>query len=262
MLSRMFTRKEQMTLALFSGAIVLGVATVYVREYRDADLAERETVELIPVNVPMEVPPETESPVVVIHEFIPPPLEAQITEVVVSISGAVARPTVYRMNADARVQDLIEAAGGIGVDADMSDINLAAPLIDGSTLTLPYKTTIQDLGGGVLIERKSSKAVWNPPEYTISGWRARDGVSVESAALSITVDAGVEESSSASLRLIDLNTASQAELETLPGIGPKLAISIVQYRETTPFSQPLDLLDVPGIGPKRFEAIKSFVAVE
>jgi competence protein ComEA len=55
---------------------------------------------------------------------------------------------------------------------------------------------------------------------------------------------------------VSLNRADQATLETLPGIGPSTALAIIKYRETTPFSKPEDLMNVPGIGEKTFENLK------
>lgn len=263
MLSRLFTRKEQMIMALFSTAIVLGAATVYVREFRSADFPPAETVEVTPASAPVGTPREIEPPVVVLHDPMPyPPPNPQSVEVVVSILGAVTEPGVYKMDGDARIQDLIDAAGGVGVHVDLSDINLAAPLIDGTTLTLPYSITARNGSNGVVIERKSSMAAWNPPEYTISGWSG-DGQSADGAVLSIaTNDAVAEPLPPPSDPLINVNTASSAELQTLAGIGPKLANAIIQRREIVPFSSVNDLLNVSGIGPKRLEAIQNFVMIE
>ena len=61
--------------------------------------------------------------------------------------------------------------------------------------------------------------------------------------------------------LIDLNRASQSELETLPGIGPVTAASIISYREQMPFQSVEELEQVSGIGPKRLEAVRDMVTV-
>ena len=63
-------------------------------------------------------------------------------------------------------------------------------------------------------------------------------------------------------KLINLNTATQAELETLPGIGPVYAGNIIAHREANPFRTVEDVEQVPGIGPKRLEAIRPLVTVE
>ncbi len=60
---------------------------------------------------------------------------------------------------------------------------------------------------------------------------------------------------------IDLNHATQSELESLPGIGPKYASEIIRYRARQPFLRVEDVQEVAGIGPKRLEAIRPFVTV-
>jgi len=60
---------------------------------------------------------------------------------------------------------------------------------------------------------------------------------------------------------VDINSASAAELEAIPGIGPAKAKAIVEYRSTTPFASPDDLQNVNGIGPKLYERIKDHVTV-
>lgn len=61
--------------------------------------------------------------------------------------------------------------------------------------------------------------------------------------------------------IIDLNTASVEQLQTLPGIGPSKARAIVEYREKQPFAKLEDLMNVSGIGPKTFEKIKDRITV-
>ena len=64
-------------------------------------------------------------------------------------------------------------------------------------------------------------------------------------------------------KVVNLNTASQSELETLPGIGPSLAKKILDYRtKNGNFKAATDLIAVPGIGEKKFEQLKNMVAVK
>lgn len=60
---------------------------------------------------------------------------------------------------------------------------------------------------------------------------------------------------------VDLNHATQAELETLPGIGPALAQRIIEYRESSPFTSPDEIRNVRGIGDKLFEGMKEMITV-
>jgi competence protein ComEA len=61
---------------------------------------------------------------------------------------------------------------------------------------------------------------------------------------------------------ININTASAAELELLPGVGPSIAGRIVSYRAKHPFKQRNNIMRVKGVGPKTFDKIKEFLVVE
>ncbi|HEX73158.1 MAG TPA: hypothetical protein ENN65_07565 [Candidatus Hydrogenedentes bacterium] len=77
--------------------------------------------------------------------------------IAVAVTGAVRRPGLYRLDADTRVGDLVEAAGGAKSDADLTRIALPARLIDGTTLTVPYKAEAsRDTRAGFAL---------NPPQY-------------------------------------------------------------------------------------------------
>ena len=117
----------------------------------------------------------------------------------VHITGAVPRPGVYALPQGARVQDGIAAAGGFLAEAEKTDINLAAPLEDGREA----RHSLHRRRFDCRFPRRAWR--WHP--------------------------SGEE--------LIDINTASAAELEGLPGIGPSLAQRIVDYREENgPFTRP------------------------
>ena len=161
----------------------------------------------------------------------PPPTEAPL---VVDVAGAVPRPGVYEFHPGARVKDAIQAAGGLLAEADKSSINLAAPLDDGQRLDIPY------LSG---MEPTPSPFSFSPGVGSAAG------------------NSGGQPSSGP-VELIDINVATQQELETLPGIGPSLAQAIIDYRnEFGPFFSIEDIMFVDGIGPDTFEAIKDLITV-
>ena len=89
------------------------------------------------------------------------------------------------------------------------------------------------------------------------------GVGVFAALLCMPVVPGssVFGPSAALAAQVDINSASLAELEAIPGIGPAKAKAIIEYRATTPFASPDDLQNVNGIGPKLYERIKDHVSV-
>lgn len=145
-------------------------------------------------------------------------------EIVVDVTGAVAKPGVYRLPAGSRVADAIDAAGGFSprVDADKvaSALNLAATLRDGSQLHVPAR-----------------------------------GESVASAGT--PGGSGSATGSGA----VNLNTASQSDLEALPGIGPVTAAKIIESRTATPFTSVDDLRERKLVGEKTFEQLQALVTV-
>jgi competence protein ComEA len=145
-------------------------------------------------------------------------------EVVVHVAGAVARPGVYRLPTGSRVADAVAAAGGALGSAASDAINLARVLTDGEQVYLPFMGEV-------------------PPG------------AVAAAAGTIGHPGGPAGP-------VDLNRASAADLEALPGIGPATAKKIIDDREKNgPFATVEDLMRVPGIGQKKLEALKEYVTV-
>ena len=142
---------------------------------------------------------------------------------VVHITGAVPRPGVNALPEGARVQDIISAAGGFLAEADKASINLARDLEDGEMLEIPYTEGF-------------SPIIPTPFQDIIVPGSDSD--------------------------LININTASSFELETLPGIGPTTAGKIITYREENgPFLSIEDIINVSGIGPGTYERIKDLITV-
>lgn len=145
--------------------------------------------------------------------------------VLVHVVGAVARAGVVELVDGARVHDAIDAAGGATGDADLAQLNLAAPVADGQRVAVPRF-------GEVLAP-------------AAAGGAAGGGTG------------GVDASG-----LVNLNTATGAQLEELPGIGPTLAEAIIAERERSGgFEKVEDLQKVRGIGEKRFAELRELVTV-
>jgi competence protein ComEA len=156
----------------------------------------------------------------------PAPTSAPIA---VHVVGAVPRPGLYDFEEGARVQDAIDAAGGLLAEAEGDAVNLAAPLQDGEQLYIPY------VAGH---EPSSSLGAVLPDEP------------------------GASQAELDASDLTNINTATLAELDALPGVGPTAAQSILDYREDFgPFESIEELLDVSGIGPSTFEAIQELITV-
>lgn len=153
-------------------------------------------------------------------------------EWVLYVTGAVNNPGVYRLPQDSRVYQLVEKAGGLTPKADSAAVNLAAKLNDGCHVHVP------EVGETVSVGREVS----NVP--VSQGYSAH------------VVYTGSQKTT------VDLNDADIGTLQNLPGIGPKTAQAIVDYREAKGgFRSVEELLDVKGIGPKKMEKIRPFVTV-
>ena len=129
------------------------------------------------------------------------------------------RPGVYRVGAGARAIEAIRKAGGPTRRADLSALNLAAPLQDGQQVLIPSRAP-------------------------------RSGATA----------AGAGAAGSGTAATISLSSATEEDLEGLDGIGPTLAARIVEWRQAHGgFSSVEQLMDVPGIGPARLEALRARV---
>ena len=145
--------------------------------------------------------------------------------VVVDVTGAVVNPGVYRLQQGSRVGDAVDAAGGFSTRVDATrvaaELNLAATLQDGAQVRVP------------------SRDETPPPGGAVEG--SGDGT--------------------ASSALVNVNTASQSELEELPGIGPVTAGKIMASRATAPFASIDELRERGLVGEALFENLRALVTV-
>lgn len=144
--------------------------------------------------------------------------------IVVDLRGEVVKPGVYQLPAGSRLDDAIVAAGGLTEDADLTQLNLAERLQDGSIVSVPGATSLAPaLSSGE-----------NEPATGTSG--GQPGV------------------------LININTASAAELESLPGVGEVTAGRIIDYREENgPYRSADDLVHVQGVSTRTINGLRDLV---
>lgn len=161
--------------------------------------------------------------------------------IAVYISGAVARPGVVFLTEGARVQDAIAAAGGALIQADLDSINLAQKLVDEAHVTIGRRD-------------EGTKSGVEQPSISVRPLDA-DGTSGQS----VSQAAGPKPTPSGK---VNINTATQPELETLPGVGPSLAARIVTDREKNgPYASIEDLMRVTGIKDGVLSKIRDFITV-
>ena len=152
-------------------------------------------------------------------------------EIVIHIAGEVNNPGIVRLKEGDRIEDAIEYAGGLTENADISDINLAYVLEDGIKINIP---NINDENREVMTEDMIDNMKENEAENK-------------------------EESD----QKININKATQTELENLKGIGPSLSNKIIEYRnENGKFKSIEEIKNVSGIGDTKYEGIKNYITVK
>ena len=148
----------------------------------------------------------------------------EVEEIVVHVAGAVNKPGVIKLEVKSRIMDAIEKAGGLKEEADITNINLASLIEDGMKIYIPTHNEVE--------EENKMEATEN------------------------------ENINKTNLK-VNINTASQADLESLPGIGSATALKIINYRkENGKFKTIDDLKNVKGIGENKFEKIKDLIDIK
>ena len=150
----------------------------------------------------------------------------------VHVTGEVKNPGVVKIKEGSRIEDIIQAAGGLTENADITNVNLAYIVEDGMKIRIPSNSEgnvtedyiTEDNGKGVIMS---------------------------------------EESSNSSNLIVNINTANEAELEQLPGIGPSISSKIVEYRNKNgKFKSIEDIKNVTGIGDSKFDKIKEYSKIK
>lgn len=145
----------------------------------------------------------------------------------VHVAGSVSAPGLYELQEGARVNDAIKIAGWFTDEADQTSLNLARTLTDGEQLFVPSKTG------------ESS-----------------------SVAPNASISFGSNSNTSETAPKINVNRASEDDLQSIPGVGPSLAAKIIKDRESNgPFASVDDLTRVTGIGEKKLESMREFITI-
>ncbi|MDD5593684.1 MAG: helix-hairpin-helix domain-containing protein [Candidatus Margulisbacteria bacterium] len=181
--------------------------------------------------------------VMAVRQFIPDPNEQKMIEqpkmdrqttglsVTVHICGAVRREGVYKLKPGDRLMEVVALAGGAQPLADLSAVNLAEPVKDGAKIVIPAKqiSVPSETKPGSFDEKRSRKS--------------------PTAAVGPTVK-------------VNLNTADEKTLDSLPGVGPSTAKTIVEYRRTNgTFSKIEQIMEIPRFGKSKFERIKNMIVI-
>lgn len=153
-------------------------------------------------------------------------------KIIVHITGAVVNNGIVEVKESARINDVIEAAGGVREDADLSNVNLAYAVKDGQKIYIPSKNDKEEIEDLKIISDEAGTDIINKDDEAQTS------------------------------KAININTATKEELQSLSGIGEATASKIILYRqENGKFRTIEDIKNVPGIGDAKFETIKDKITV-
>ena len=211
---------------IFGIIIIFMVAIIIYYIYSTLNNAEYDT-EDISTNSSLAVN-NTEIQNISIEENV-----TEAEEILVHVSGCVKEEKIVSLPDGSRVNDAIEAAGGLTKEADLSNINLAYILEDGEKIYIPKK--------GEEIPENNSSSMLSPSTSVTSS----------------------SSSSSKNTSKVNINKATEAELETIPGIGPSTALKIINYRnENGKFKSIEDVKNISGIGDSKYEKMKDYITIK
>lgn len=151
--------------------------------------------------------------------------------IVVHISGAVQSEGIVELEEESRIINAIEKAGGLKENACIKDINLASKLEDGEKIYIPTQEEYNNMQSNNQVESNLKETVTTKNNETKN-------------------------------TKVNINSATQSELETLPGIGAATALKIITYRnENGKFKTVEDIKKVKGIGESKFKEIKDLIVI-
>lgn len=149
----------------------------------------------------------------------------------IHIAGCVQKEGLLELKSNNRIADAIEKAGGLTENADLSEINLACILEDGMKIYIPNKNEQK----GTIQEEQTTK---------------------ENANIA-------KQQTTKTTQKVNINTATQSQLETLPGIGPTTASKILEYRkEKGKFTEKEQIKEVSGIGEAKYKKIEEYITIK
>ncbi len=214
--------------------------------------------------------------------------EQTVEKIKVYVIGCVAKPGVVTLNKGAIIEDAINSAGGATKQADMDNINLAYRLEENTMLRVKAKPIAGKVSASVETKTSESSDSISKADSTsglkhgtngkqaeasaetaavapIAAQKMNSGVDIISDSLGAVVDeeqATDAQGASKKNKLVNINKATQAELEGLPNVGPATAKAIIDYRERNgEFKKITDIMKITGIKQKTFDKLKDYICI-
>ena len=167
-------------------------------------------------------------------------------KIYIYITGEVNIPGVVILDKGSRIVDAINSAGGTTAKADISKVNLVYVLEDGMKVNIPNFNELKNNHKFEYITISSGEGASDIDDRNMPNEGSYNSYA----------------SSSSNYGVVNINTATQTELESLPGIGPSLALKIINYRkENGNFSSIEQIKEVSGIGESKFENFKKYIKI-
>lgn len=227
-----FNKKQKIIIGIFI-VIVAIVAIYYSYKQENNFLEETENLEI--ENQAKEGAEESEE-------------TTEKEKIIVHISGAVQNEGIVELESGSRVADAIEKVGGLKENAYMDEINLAYQLEDGEKIHIPT------------IEEQKEK---ENQESKVGNESGTGNVGTTSKSSNSSINNGSQNEKTSNQTKININTATEQELDSLPGIGPSTAAKILEYRkEKGKFKTIEEIKEVSGIGESKYEKIKDRITVK
>lgn len=180
-------------------------------------------------------------------------------KIYIYITGEVNVPGVVILNEGSRIVDAINSAGGTTANANISKVNLVYVLEDGMKINIPNNSDLKNNPDFEYITKNSGDGA---NDYNSGGAGAANDSNSGGGAGSNGGSSNNFGSNVGRYDIVNINTATQTELESLPGIGPSLALKIISYRkENGKFSSIEEIKNVRGIGDSKFEELKRYIRV-
>ncbi len=230
-----FTKKEQTVILIVIGVIVIIPGYKFFSSRAISKEKDMKGIVINTDNTEYEDLTEKEntSPTETQVQVKTEEIEEVSGEIIVHISGEIKKPGIIELPAGKRLIDAVELLGGLTADADANRINLAKKLKDEEKIYIPKIG--EELDSSLIEVVESSNEI-----------------SADSA--TSNTESNTEK--------ININTCTKESLNTLPGIGEVISTRIIEYREATPFNTIDDIMNVSGIGDKKFEGLKDLIIVK
>lgn len=180
--------------------------------------------------------------------------ESEKEEIKIHVDGCVKSPGVITIKKGQIIDDAIKAAGGFTEDAYVEEINLAYELNENCKIKIKSK------------KEAAKMTPTNTQQSTSNSTVAWKGAEITKDSGNVIVNDnntnGSNGTNDGKPKKVNLNTASAEELDTLPNVGEVTVKKIISYREKTKFKKIEEIMNIPGIGEKRFENLKDLITVD